>query len=70
MKPRQKYIRLSQGPILVRPEQKKLVDGYCKHRSMTINQATRNLIDFGLERGFFVPPTTTSGTMPAVESDQ
>ena len=61
MRPRQKFLRLSQGPILVLPKHKKLVDDHCEQRGVTINQAVRDIIDHADIFGFFNGNGITNG---------
>lgn len=63
MRPRQKYIRLSEGPILVTQKQKTFVDDIVSKRGSTINQTIRDIIDHAMECPFFSPNFLTNGNI-------
>lgn len=69
MKPRQKYVRLSEGPILVSPKQKKLVDDHIAARITSINQTVRDLIDYADLYGFFTSNGITNGNVAPMRDE-
>lgn len=67
MKPRQKFVRLSEGPLLVLPRQKKLFDEYVEKRGASFNQTVRDLIDYADLYGFFTANGITNGQISSPE---
>lgn len=69
MQPRQKYVRLSEGPILVTPKHKTLVDEYIERRGTSINQTVRDIIDYADLYGFFIPNGITNGNQSTTRGE-
>ena len=63
MRPRQKFVRLSEGPILVLPKHKGLVGDHCEQRGVRINQAVRDIIDYAEYHGFFLSNGIANGNV-------
>ncbi len=53
MKPRHKYVRLTESQILVLPKHKTFVTEYSDQRGISINQAVRDIIDHAMTCPFF-----------------
>ena len=53
MRPRQKYVRLTESQILVLPKHKTFVSEYSEERGISINQAMRDIIDHAMTCPFF-----------------
>jgi hypothetical protein len=53
----------------VRPDQKRRVVEYSDGRGVSINQAIRDLIDFGAAHGFFVPLNPIGGKFPPLSNE-
>ena len=61
---RQKYVRLTQGQILVRPDQKRLAKRAADARTIGISQLVRELFDFGRDYNFFTPDLLNDDNLP------
>lgn len=70
LKPRQKYVRLSEGPILVLPKQQVLVAEYSQKRGVSINQTVRDIIDFAELYGFFNGNGISNGNVSTPTGEQ
>lgn len=64
MRPRQKYVRLSEGPILVLPKQKEDVDLFVEKHGISINQYVRDVLQHAMECPFFNGRASTNGNIP------
>lgn len=64
MRPRQKYVRLSQGQILVTPRQRDFVEEHSTKRAISVNQAVRDIIDHAMDCPFFNGNSSTNGSIP------
>ena len=69
MQPRQKYVRLSEGQILVLPKHKKLIDDHVAHRGVRINQAVRDIIDYAEYHGFFLNGSIANGQVSSTKGE-
>lgn len=67
MRPRQKYVRLSEGPILVRPEHKLYADQFVEQHGISINQLVRDVFQHAIDCAFFNGRSTIIGTVPPQE---
>jgi hypothetical protein len=67
MLPRQKYVRLSEGQILVRPEQKEYVDLFAKQHGISVNQLMRDVLQHAIDCPFFNGRSSTLGIVPPAE---
>lgn len=66
MLPRQKYVRLSQGQILVRPEQKAFVDAFVEMHGVSVNQLMRDVLQHAIDCPFFNGRSSAIGIVPPV----
>jgi len=67
MLPRQKYVKLTQSQILVRPEQKQYVDRFVELHGISVNQLMRDMIQHAIDCPFFNGRSTVVGSVPPVE---
>lgn len=67
MRPRQKYVRLTQAQILVLPAQQEFVAAHSARRGVSINQAVRDIIEHAMTCPFFNGNTPTNGNVAPVE---
>jgi len=67
MLPRQKYVKLTQSPISVRPEQKKFVEEYVTQHGISVNQFMRDVLQHAIECPFFNGRSSIIGNVPPAE---
>ena len=67
MLPRQKYVRLTQGQVLVRPEQKEFVDKFVEMHGISVNQLMRDVLQHAIDCPFFNGRSTMISSIPPVE---
>ena len=67
MRPRQKYVPLTEAKILVTPSQQDFVVGISHRRGDSINQVVRDMIQHCLECPFFMSNGSTNGSIPSTE---
>lgn len=64
MLPRQKYVRLTEGQILVLPEQKKYVDAFVAAHGISVNQYVRDVLQHAMDCPFFNGRSSTNASVP------
>lgn len=69
MKPRQKYVRLTEAQILVLPKHKAYAEEYSAARGISINQVARDLFDHAMDCPFFNGNILTNEKNPPVRSE-
>lgn len=69
MRPRQKYVRLSEAQILVLPKHKTFVAELSAERGVSMNQAVRDVIEHAMSCPFFTSNGITNGNHPSVKSE-
>jgi hypothetical protein len=69
MLPRQKYVRLTQGQILVRPEQKKFVDLYVQQHGLSANQFMRDVLQHAIDCPFFNGRSSIPSSVPPPQGE-
>lgn len=69
MRPRQKYVRLTESQNLVLPKHKAFVAEYSTDRGISINQAVRDIIDHAMTCPFFVPNGIANGNVSPVKGE-
>lgn len=52
---RQRYVRLSEGQILVLPKHKRIAERVTNRRTIGFSQLVRELFDFARDYNFFTP---------------
>jgi hypothetical protein len=67
MKSRQKYVRLSQGQILVLPEQKEYAEKFIERAGISMNQYIRDVLQHASTCPFFNGRASTNGNVPPAE---
>lgn len=67
MQPRQKYVKLTQSWILVRPEQKEHVELFVEKHGISVNQFMRDVIQHAMDCPFFNGRNTVVGIPPPTE---
>lgn len=67
MKPRQKYVRLTESQILVLPAQREWVLEHSAKRGTSVNQAMRDIIAHVQTCPFFNGETATNGSIARTE---
>lgn len=63
MRPRQKYVRLTEAQILVLPKHKAFVADLSTERGVSINQAVRDIIEHAMTCPFFTSNGITNGNV-------
>ncbi len=69
MLPRQKYVPLSEGKTLVRPEQKGWADRYAELHGISLNQLTRDVFQHAINCPFFNGRGSIPGTVASPQED-
>jgi hypothetical protein len=67
MLPRQKYVPLSEGKTLVRPEQKAWADRFAEQHGISINQLTRDVFQHAIDCPFFNGRASALGSVPPTQ---